>query len=126
VFIVVDGSRNVGSDEFNQVRTFLQDFVSALDVGLGKTHVGLLLVDRKEKTKIEISLGQYGSSVALSHAIGRIKRHGRRKSDMAYALELVQKKVRMCRAPVSLSWNNRYRFIRHKSLLITNQSPKAR
>lgn len=74
---------------------FLQDFVSRLNVGLGKTHVGLLLVDRKERTKIEISLGQYESSEALSNAIGRIKHHGRGRSDMAYALELVGNKVRI-------------------------------
>ena len=68
--------------------------MSRLDVGLGKTHVGLLLADRKDRTKIEISLGQYGSTDSLSTAIGRIKRHGRRKSDMGYALEIVQNKVR--------------------------------
>ena len=95
LFVVVDGSKNVGSSEFDQVRTFLQDFVSRLDVGLGKTHVGLLVVNNKKRTKIEISLGQYDTSTALSNAIGRIKHRRRAESDMAYALELVQTKVRM-------------------------------
>ena len=103
LFIVIDGSRKVGADEFNQAKTFLQDFVTRLDVGLGRTHVGLLLVDRKEKTKIEISLGQYDSKNSLSNAIGRIKHHKRRRSDMAHALELVQNKVRMCCVPISVS-----------------------
>jgi hypothetical protein len=96
LFIVIDGSRKVGADEFNQAKMFLQDFVTRLDVGLGRTHVGLLLVDRTEKTKIEISLGQYDSKNSLSNAIGRIKHHKRRRSDMAHALELVQNEVRMC------------------------------
>ena len=93
LFVVVDGSKDVGSSEFDQVRTFLQHFVSRLDVGLGKTHVGLLVVNNKKRTKIEISLGQYDTSAALSDAIARIKRRRRAKSDMAYALELVQTKV---------------------------------
>ena len=94
LFIVLDASRNVGIEEFDQARAFLQGFVSRLDVGLGKTHVGLLLADRKQRTKIQISLGQYDSTDTLSRAIGQIKRSGIRKSNMAYALELVQKKVR--------------------------------
>lgn len=93
VFIVIDGSRNVGADDFEKAKTFLQNFVSRLDIGLGKTHVGLLLVDRKLKTKIEISLGQYDSRETLSNAIGRIRHHRRRKSDMAYALDLVHNRV---------------------------------
>ncbi|XP_028415968.1 collagen alpha-1(XII) chain-like [Dendronephthya gigantea] len=93
LFIVVDGSRRIDPAQFDKIRTFLQNFVSRLDVGLGKTHVGLLLADHKERTKIEISLGQYGSIDSLSNAIGRLKCHGRRQSDMAYALEVVQKKV---------------------------------
>ena len=95
LFVVVDGSKDVGSKEFHKVKKFLQDFVTRLDVGLGKTHVGLLVVNNRERTKIEISLGQYDTSVALSHAIGRIKRRRRNKADMAYALDLVQRKVRV-------------------------------
>ena len=85
---------------------FLQDFVSHLDVGLGKTHVGLLLVDRKERTKIRISLGQYDSRNALSNAIGQIKHHGRSKADMGSALELVQNKVRIYKTLVILKINS--------------------
>lgn len=84
---------NIDAKEFRDMKKFLRQFVSKLDVGLGKTHVGLLIANTKAETKIEISLGQHDSSKALSGAVGKIKRHGRRDPDIGYALELIQNKV---------------------------------
>lgn len=91
---MVDGSKYVGAREFHLMKKFLQQIVFQLDVGLGKTHVGLLSVSSKARTKIAISLGQYDSHRALSNALRRIRRTaGRKRPDMGYALELVQNKV---------------------------------
>ena len=95
IFIVLDVSRNVGAQEFRVLKKFLKQFTSQLDVGLDKTHVGILLANPKGQSKVEINLGQHGSSKALASAIGRIKRNGKRRPDMAHALKLVQNKVRV-------------------------------
>ena len=93
LFVVLDGSKQISSKQFSKVRRCLQTFVSRLDVGLGRTHVGFLLASKKERTKMEIGLGQYTSKEGLSNAIGQIEQHRRRKSDIGYALSYVHNKV---------------------------------
>ena len=64
-----------------------------LDVGLDKTHIGLLVINDERNTKIDINLGQHSSREKLSAAIGTISRDQRRRPNMTHALKVAQDKV---------------------------------
>ena len=106
ILVMVDGSMSMGKRNFRKVRTFLQDFLSRVDVGMSRVHVGLIQFSETHKTTIEIKLNQYTTVEDLVAAVAKLLYQSGSEADLFNALRLADLTVRNCRFLGSPGFDN--------------------
>ena len=93
MLLVVDTSYSIGKSDFDEnVIPFLKNLVtsSLLNVGESGTHVGLILFSSKQRTKINLALGQIKDANELEQHIGKLSwtsvSGGHTRTDLALRL----------------------------------------
>ena len=56
VYFVIDGSLSVTPTNFRRVKNFLKSFISYMQIGAGKNHIGLIQFSEEHLTGIEYSI----------------------------------------------------------------------
>ena len=80
----------MGKRSFNKVKKFLQDFLSRLDVGPDRVHVGMIQFSDSFKTSIEIAFNQYTTVEDVAAAVGKVLYHSGKKADLFHAMRLAE------------------------------------
>ena len=91
---MVDGSKSIAKRNFLKVRSFLQDFLSRLDVGPSRLHVSVIQFSDSHKTSIEIALNQYTTVEDLVAAVAKIMYQQGTEADLFNALRVADLLVR--------------------------------
>ena len=86
ILILMDGSKSMGKRNFHRVRSFLQDFLSRVDIGPSRTHVGVIQYSESHKTSIEVALDQYSTVEDLVTAVAKIMYQAGKEADLFNAL----------------------------------------
>ncbi|XP_051864788.1 LOW QUALITY PROTEIN: collagen alpha-3(VI) chain-like [Pristis pectinata] len=89
VVFLIDGSNNIGSEEFAHIRDFILNVINSLDIGANKVRVGLAQYSNNGKT--EFLLKQHLSKGALQNAIRRIRPKGGSPLNTGIGLDFVMK-----------------------------------
>ncbi|CAB4028884.1 Hypothetical predicted protein, partial [Paramuricea clavata] len=93
ILIMMDGSKSIGKRKFKKVRSFLQDFLSRVDVGSSRIHVGVIEFSDSHTTSIEVSLNQYTTVEDLVAAVAKIMYQGGKEADLLDALRTADSTV---------------------------------
>lgn len=72
---VIDGSKSLGTANFEHVKRWVNGIVESLSVSLGGTHVGLIQYSTKVRT--EFTLAQHHSAQAVQQAVASVQYMGR-------------------------------------------------
>ncbi|XP_063055900.1 matrilin-2-like [Engraulis encrasicolus] len=72
---VIDGSKSLGTVNFEHVKRWVNGIVASLSVSRGGTHVGLIQYSTKVRT--EFTLAQHHSTEAVQQAVGSVQYMGR-------------------------------------------------
>ncbi|XP_028415528.1 collagen alpha-6(VI) chain-like isoform X2 [Dendronephthya gigantea] len=86
ILILMDGSKSMTKRNFLKARSFLQDFLSRVDIGPSRTHVGVIQYSESHKSSIEVALDQYGTVEDLMAAVAKIMYQGGKEGDLFNAL----------------------------------------
>lgn len=93
MFVVIDGSRSVGYENFGKVKAFLKKLVAEFSVSETGARFGVLQFGDKKESRIEFNLDDYLSNKALSKGIDRMQFLDSIKTDTGDALKLVNNEV---------------------------------
>ncbi len=90
---MVDGSASIGPDQFESVRKFILQLISAVKVHEDFTHFGLLQFSTDEQTKIEFGLDDSHDSNVLMEKVRGLKYQSGLATKTGHALGIVEKEV---------------------------------
>ena len=90
---MVDGSASIGHGQFDSVRKFLLQLISAVKVHEDYTHFGLLQFSTNEQTKIEFGLDDSHNSDVLMDKVRNLKYQSGLATKTGHALAIVEEKV---------------------------------
>jgi collagen type VI alpha len=93
IFLVVDGSASIGKDQFESVRKFILQLISAVRVHEDYTHFGLLQFSTNEQTKIEFGLDDSHDSNVLMEKVRGLKYQSGLATRTGRALGIVEREV---------------------------------
>ena len=93
MFLVVDGSRSIGTRDFEKIRKFLIKLVKSVVVNPNMTHFGLLQFSTVQKTRIEFSLDYSHRESILLNLIRRLKYQAGQQTRTGHALKIVDQEV---------------------------------
>ena len=91
VVFVVDDSESVGSENFTTMKSFLSQIISRLDVGSGKTRVGLVTFATNVGTVFNLT--DHSSVASLQSAISSLSYTGGGTANTATALDHVRTRI---------------------------------
>lgn len=86
---LIDGSNNVGVQDFAHIRDFIQNIINNLDIGTNAVRVGLAQYSNNGKT--EFLLKHHTKKETLQNAIRRIRPKGGALMNMGIGLDFVMK-----------------------------------
>ncbi|GCB67867.1 hypothetical protein scyTo_0005216 [Scyliorhinus torazame] len=89
IVFLIDGSSNIGTQEFAHIRDFILNIISHLDVGANKVRIGLAQYSNNGKT--EFVLKQHSNKATLQGAIRRIRPKGGAPLNTGRGLDFVLK-----------------------------------
>ncbi|XP_067844020.1 collagen alpha-3(VI) chain-like [Heptranchias perlo] len=89
VVFLIDGSSNVGAEDFAHIRDFVLNIINSLDVGANKVRVGLAQFSNNGKT--EFLLKQHSNKGTLHNNIRRIRPKGGAPLNIGRGLDFVLK-----------------------------------
>ena len=93
IFLAVDGSASIGHSQFESVRKFLLQLISAVKVHEDYTHFGLLQFSTNEQTRIEFGLDDSHDSNVLMDKVRNLKYQSGLSTKTGHALAMVEEKV---------------------------------
>ncbi|XP_069790511.1 collagen alpha-3(VI) chain-like isoform X2 [Narcine bancroftii] len=89
IVFLIDGSNNVGHEDFVHIRDFILKIINNLDIGANKVQVGLAQYSNDMKT--EFLLKEHTSKSTLQNAIRRIRPKGGTLLNTGMGLDFVMK-----------------------------------
>ncbi|XP_055493648.1 collagen alpha-3(VI) chain-like isoform X3 [Leucoraja erinacea] len=89
IVFLIDGSNNVGVQDFAHIRDFIQNIINNLDIGTNAVRVGLAQYSNNGKT--EFLLKHHTKKETLQNAIRRIRPKGGALMNMGIGLDFVMK-----------------------------------
>lgn len=90
IVFLVDGSSSVGQRNFQRIRTFLYKVISALDIGLDKVRVALVLYS--DEPRLEFSLDSFENKSEIIDYLQKMSYHGGQPY-VGAAINFLRKKV---------------------------------
>lgn len=98
LFVLIDGSRSVGYENFRKVKKFLKKLSKEFLIGKNNARFGVMQYGhksnpRKGVTRIEFNLTQYKSNKEVSNAIKKMNFLDSANTHTGNALSIVNKKV---------------------------------
>ncbi|KAM8856607.1 collagen alpha-3(VI) chain-like isoform 2-T2 [Spinachia spinachia] len=89
IIFLIDGSDNTGEGGLAHIRNFILNIVEQLDVQPDQVRIGV--VQYANQVKTEFSLNSHNNKPAVVSAIRRLRQMGGRSSDLADAINYVQR-----------------------------------
>jgi hypothetical protein len=95
LFLVVDDSSSIGHGPIQEVREFLSQLVSSLDISRDMTHIGFLQFSDRKNTGIRFNLDNNYDATTISNKFKNMPWHAGRRTLTHLALDIVAQKVRI-------------------------------
>uniref|UniRef100_A0A4W4FJ95 Collagen, type VI, alpha 4b n=1 Tax=Electrophorus electricus TaxID=8005 RepID=A0A4W4FJ95_ELEEL len=90
IVFIVDGSRNVGPENFHIIRTFLQNTIAALDVAMDKVRIAI--VQYSDVPRADVYLNTFSDKKEILDYVKTLS-YGRGKSNTGAALKFAKEQV---------------------------------
>jgi hypothetical protein len=93
LFVVIDGSRSVGYENFGKVKNFLKKLAAEFAIGKNHAHFGVMQYGDKRKTRIEFNLDEHLNNRHITKAIEKMEFLDSGRTDTGHALSVVNNEV---------------------------------
>ena len=94
IYFAIDSSLSITSRNFRRVRAFLYSFISLMEIGPDKNHIGLIQFSEEHLTRTEYSFSDLQEKAAILQTLKDMRYQNGRSTFTGSALKIIMDSVR--------------------------------